>query len=98
MTFGKSFAPATEVAAGARLAVDVKFGPASRLYVLSQGYFVPGHPDGSPAEPNTGALMRVSHGSMTPVATGLDRPVSFQVVGRTAYVVTLGGEVWTIRL
>ncbi len=99
VTFGKHFAPATQVAAGARLAVDVKFGPGSRLYVLSQGYFVPGHPAGSPAEPNTGALMRVTHdGSMTPVATGLDRPVSFQVVGHTAYVVTLGNEVWTIRL
>jgi sugar lactone lactonase YvrE len=99
VTFGKRFGTPTQVAAGARLAVDVKFGPHSRLYVLSQGYFVPGHPAGSPAEPGTGALMRVTHGgSVTPVATGLDRPVSFQVVGHTAYVVTLGGQVWTVHL
>jgi sugar lactone lactonase YvrE len=99
VTFGASFTPATDVASGARLAVDVKFGPASTLYVLSQGYFVPGHPEGSPAEPDSGALFRVAAGgSMTSIASGLDRPVSFQIIGRTAYIVTLGGEVWSLRV
>jgi hypothetical protein len=36
--------------------------------------------------------------SMTSIGSGLDRPVSFQIIGRTAYVVTLGGDVWSLRL
>ena len=27
----------------------------------------------------------------------LDRPTSMEIIGNTAYVVTLGGEVWTIE-
>ena len=35
---------------------------------------------------------------MTTVAEGLDRPSSMQVIGRTAYVVTLTGEIDTVPL
>ena len=35
---------------------------------------------------------------MTPVVEGLDRPTSLELIGRTAYVVNLAGEVWKIRL
>ena len=35
---------------------------------------------------------------MTPVAEGLDRPSSVQVIGHTAYVVTLNGEIDTVPL
>jgi hypothetical protein len=69
------------------------------MYALSQGHFTPGHPEGSPADPDTGALERVSkNGTMTPIATGLNQPTSLEIIGHTAYVVTLTGDVWAIRL
>jgi hypothetical protein len=87
---------ATEVAAGVRLAVDVEFGRGRTLFALSQGFWA-GPFEGTPAEPNTGALMRVNEdGTLTTVADGLDRPTSVEIIQNTAYVVTLGGEVWTI--
>jgi len=50
-----------------------------------------------PAAHDTGALMRANaNGSMTTVADGLDQPTSLEIIGNTAYVVTLGGEVWKI--
>ena len=91
--FGPRSDTATEVAAGARLLVDVEFGPGHRLYALSQGVFG-GGPAGSPALPNTGALVKVSRGgSFTTVVDGLDRPSSLELIRNTAYVVTLAGEV-----
>jgi hypothetical protein len=48
--------------------------------------------------PNTGALMRVNgDGTLTTILDQLDRPVSLAIIGKTAYVVTLGGEVWRIE-
>ena len=89
---------AVEVASGAPLLVDVEFGPGHALYALSQGHFGPGNPEGSPADPGTGALVRVSRdGTMTPIAGGLDRPTSLEFVHNAAYVVTLTGEIWTIH-
>jgi sugar lactone lactonase YvrE len=86
------------VASGAPLLVDVEFGPGGSLFALSQGHFTPGHPEGSPADPGTGALERVGpDGTMTPVQTGLDQPTSLELVGHTAYVVTLGGDVLVIH-
>jgi sugar lactone lactonase YvrE len=87
-----------DVAAGARLLVDVEFGPRHRLYALSQGFFTPGNPEGSPAEPNTGALMKANRdGTFTVVIDGLNQPTSLEFIRKTAYVVTLGGEIWKIR-
>jgi hypothetical protein len=87
------------VASGAPLLVDVEFGCGGALYALSQGHFTPGHPEGTPADPDTGALERVNDdGTMTPLVTGLDRPPSVEFIARTAYVVTLSGEVWRIHL
>lgn len=87
-----------EVASGVRLAVDVELGRHGTLYALSQGVFTPGNPEGSPAEPDTGSLMRVGHrGDLQLVTDGLDRPTTLEIVGDTAYVVTLGGEVWKIE-
>ena len=97
VTFRTHSPTARLVAKGAPLLVDVEFGR-GRLYALSQGYFVPGGPEGSPASPDTGALERVHHdGTMTPVVTGLDRPTSLEFIGGRAYVITLTGEVWVIR-
>jgi sugar lactone lactonase YvrE len=88
---------ATDVASGAPLLVDVEFGRGHQLFALSQGHFTPGHEEGSPADPNTGALERVNHdGTITPIATGLNQPSSLEIIGDTAYIVTLTGDVWTV--
>jgi hypothetical protein len=88
---------AREVASGARLLVDVEFGRDRKLYALSQGVFG-GGPAGSPAQPNTGSLVKVKrNGTFTVVVDGLDRPTSLEFIRNTAYVVTLSGEIWKIR-
>lgn len=88
---------AVETASGAPLLVDVEAGPGRRLYALSQGHFTAGNPEGAPADPGTGALLRVRRdGTLVPVAGGLDRPTSLEFVGGMAYVATLAGEVWRI--
>jgi sugar lactone lactonase YvrE len=87
-----------DVAAGARLLVDVEFGRGHRLYALSQGFFTPGNPEGSPAEPNTGALVKANRdGTFTVVIDRLNQPTSLEFIRKTAYVVTLGGEIWKIN-
>jgi hypothetical protein len=85
------------VASGARLLVDVGFGRDHDLFALSQGFFTPGNPEGSPANPNTGSLVRVKNGTFKVVTSGLDRPTSMEIIGDTAYVVSLAGQVWRIR-
>jgi hypothetical protein len=88
---------AAEVASGAPLLVDVEFGRGHRLYALSQGEGS-GGPAGSPALPNTGALVEVNRdGTFTVVTDGLNLPTSLEFIGNTAYVVTLTGEIWKIK-
>ena len=74
----------------------------TELYALSQGVW-DGVMEGSPALPDTGRLTRVtSGGGLEPVTDSaghelvLDRPTSVEFVGRTAYVVSLSGDVSTI--
>jgi hypothetical protein len=87
----------TEVASGASLLVGVKFGPDGKPYALSQGPGVPGAPAGSPAQPNSGALVRANgDGTFTFIVDELNLPVSFNFIGGTAYVVTLTGDVLKI--
>ncbi len=87
---------ATEVASGASLLVDVEFGRGHRLYALSQGEGS-GDPAGSPAKPNTGALVKVNDdGTFSVVIDRLNLPTSLEFIGNTAYVVTLTGEIWKI--
>ena len=58
-----------------------------------------GNPAGSPALPNTGALVKASRdGTFTVVIDRLNQPTSLEFIRKTAYVVTLGGEVWKIRV
>jgi sugar lactone lactonase YvrE len=87
----------TEVATGGRLLVDVE-SRAGHLFGLSQGHFTPGHPEGSPADPSTGRLLKVAGDGFSVVAWRLNQPTSLEFIGGTAYVVTLGGEIWRIRL
>jgi hypothetical protein len=97
MSFETKSPVATEVASGGRLLVDVEFGLGRTLYALAQGVWPLGNPEGSPALPNTGQLLRVNgDGTFTVVASGLDQPTSLEFIGNTAYVITLGGEIWTI--
>ena len=95
-----SFSPNTPlvtiVASGAPLVLDVEFGRGQTLFALSQGDFS-GDPAGFPALPNTGSLLRVNaNGTFSVIADKLDRPTSLEIIGNTAYIVTLGGEVWTV--
>jgi len=98
VTFGTWSDSATVLAAGGPLMVDVKV-ERGRVYALAQGDWPLGGQAGSPAAPDTGRLLVANrHGGFDVLASGLDQPVSFQVLRGTAYVVTLTGEVWTVRL
>jgi len=98
LTFTPGQHTATALAAGAPLLVDVELAPGGAMFALSQGHFTPGNPDGSPADPNTGALERVTRatGTMTPIATGINQPTSLEIIGHTAFVLTLTGQIWRI--
>lgn len=85
-----------EVASGAPLLVDVELGKGRTLFALSQGEFG-GGPAGNPALPGTGSLVRVNpHGEFDVVEDGLNLPTSMEIVGNTAYVITLAGEILKI--
>lgn len=97
VSFGLPSLTTAEIASGARLLVDVEFGRGRRLYALSQGIW-DGVADGSPALPNTGALVEVSEdGTFTTIVDALNQPTSVEFIRNTAYVVTLGGEIWKIE-
>jgi hypothetical protein len=95
--FGPSSLTTSEVASGAPLAVDVELGRGRKLYALAQGTWNGAFP-GSPALPDTGALLEVDRdGTMTVVADGLSLPTSVEFIGNDAFVVNLLGEVWKIE-
>ena len=97
VTFGPKSSFATDLAAGARLMVDVQLGRGQKIYGLSQGQWN-GMGDGSPAIPDDGSLLEINaDGTFTVLVDGLDIPTSFQVIGNDAFVVTLLGEVWKIE-
>jgi DNA-binding beta-propeller fold protein YncE len=86
-----------EVAVGAKLLVDVEFGYGRTLFGLSQGDFPAGAPAGAPALPHTGALLQVNeNGKFVTVIDAVNQPTSLELIGNTAYIVTLSGEVWRV--
>ena len=88
----------TEVANGGPLLVDVERGRGTTLYGLAQGIWPPGTFAGAPAMPNTGQLLQVNgDGTFTLIADQLNQPSSMEIINNTAYVVTLGGEIWEIE-
>lgn len=96
LTFSGNSSEVTTVASGAPLLVDVEFGRGETLFALSQG---PGSggPDGSPALPDMGSLLRVNDdGTFTIIADEINQPTSLEITGNTAYIVTLNGEVWKV--
>jgi len=96
VSFGPNSPTVTSLASGAPLVVDVEFNRGRTLFALSQGVW-DGVQEGSPAEPNTGSLVRVNaDGTFTVITDGLDRPTSLEFINNTAYIVTLTGEIWTI--
>jgi hypothetical protein len=96
MVFKPGLAPVIQLTAGVRLAVDVELGLGHTFLALSQGIH-PGGDPATPASPNTGSLMRiVARNRVTTLVSRLDRPTSLEVVGTTAFVVTLGGDVLRI--
>jgi hypothetical protein len=101
VSFEPGSSTAAEVAHGAPLLVDVERGRGRTLFALSQGDFPCGSDPacaGSPASHDTGSLVKANaDGSFTAIAEHLDQPTSLELVGTTAYVVTLGGEIWKIE-
>jgi hypothetical protein len=96
VVLGSRSSDETEIAAGAPLLVDVEVGRGRTLFALAQGDW-DGPFEGAPALPNTGSLVQVDGtGSFLVVVEGLDRPTSLEIIDNTAYVVTIGGEIWTI--
>ena len=96
VSFEPGSSSTTQIAAGAPLMVDVELGRGRDVFALSQGLHTVGDA-GSPADADTGSLVRVNdNGTVTPIATKLDRPTSLELIGTTAYVVTLTGEIWKI--
>lgn len=93
VSFEAGATSATTIASGARLMVDVEYGRGRTLLALSQGVW-DGVAEGSPALPNTGSLVQVNaDGTFTVIASGLDRPTSLELIGNTAYIVSLAGTV-----
>ncbi len=85
-----------EVASGAPLLVDVEFGGPFAMFGLAQGEYGGGGA-GAPALPGTGSLVRANrHGGFDVIEDGLNLPTSLEIVGDTAYVVTLAGDVLKI--
>ncbi len=98
VSFGSKSLTVTELASGEPLVVDVEFGRGRSLYALSQGPGVPGAPPGAPAEPDSGALLKVNRdGTFSVITDRLDRPTSLELIGTTAYVVTLTGDILKIE-
>lgn len=95
--FDHGSSAATEVAAGAPLLVDVEFGRGRALFALAQGDWDTSGFEGLPSLPDVGSLVRVNgNGGFTVLASGLDRPTSFEIIGNSAYVVSLDGEIWRV--
>jgi sugar lactone lactonase YvrE len=96
VSFGPKSLAVAEVASGASLLVDVEFGLGRSLYALSQGHWS-GPAEGFPADPNTGALLRVdANGTFTVIVDGLDRPTSLEFIANAAYIVSFAGDIWKI--
>ncbi len=85
-----------DVASGAPLLVDVERGRGRTMFALAQGDW-DNVEEGTPAIPGTGSLVELNgDGSMRTVEGGLTWPTSLEIIGNSAYIVTLDGNVWRI--
>ncbi|RYY17935.1 MAG: hypothetical protein EOO04_24780 [Chitinophagaceae bacterium] len=79
------------------LFVDVEFGHGNSLFTLAQGIWN-GPFEGAPADPNTGALLLLKpDDTFKVIKDGLNQPTSMEFIGKTAYIISLAGEVWVIN-
>jgi hypothetical protein len=83
------------VAGGVPYLIDVVAGPGGRLFVLSFGE-QPEDFEGPPAVPFSGKLLVIGPTGLQTIVSGLMLPTSLNIVGDTAFVVTLAGEAWRI--
>lgn len=96
LVFDYGSTEATQLAAGARLVVDVELGEGDAIFALAQGVWE-GEFDGEPALPDTGSLVRADgNGGFVELASELNRPTSMEIVGNTAFIVSLDGAIWQI--
>ncbi|MGE3794511.1 MAG: ScyD/ScyE family protein [Dehalococcoidia bacterium] len=87
---------ASLVAAGVPFIIDVEKGPSSRLYALSFGT-QPTEPEGPPADPFSGKVLLVREdGTFGTLVANLTMPTTLEIVGDTAFVTTMSGDVWRI--
>lgn len=85
-----------EVAGGTSYIIDVESGPSNRLYALSFGD-QPTDFEGPPATPFTGKLLLVNgDGTFSTLADGFMLPTSVDIIGNSALITTLEGDVWRI--
>jgi DNA-binding beta-propeller fold protein YncE len=85
------------VASGYSLVVDVQ-SAGCRLYALSQGAYEPGAPEGAPAAPDTGDLLKVNRdGTFTALIENLNLPTSLSFDDDAGYIVSLAGSVWRVE-
>ena len=97
VAFDAKSSAVSDVAAPAPDSSSTSNGAAARR--SSASHRETSHPDEASGRQNrnTGRLLRVDgDGGFSTAASGLDQPSSLEIIGTTAYVVTLGGEIWKI--
>jgi hypothetical protein len=83
-----------DLATGTQL-IDVEIGPGGKLYVLSFGE--PSEdPEGPPAVPGSGAIQVLDGGELKTVVSGFFIPTSLDIIGDTAFVSGLTGDVYKV--
>jgi hypothetical protein len=76
------------------LLVDIELSRRHTLYGLARGLRPYAGQEGNPAASHTGLLMRADrYGQFQTVAFHLDRPTTFELIGNTAYVITITGKI-----
>ena len=68
----------------------------THLFALAQGEFTPGTRRFAREPEHRQTTQGQRTGGFAAVAEGLNQPTSLEFIGKSAYIVTLGGEIWKI--